>query len=125
MKYHFIGITFISSGLILLLIFFLVLIPIISGVGSWMFVIFPIFFLLFLLGVLDIICGLLNLIKQKAYENLSKIFGVISLVVGFLYLYLWWYMMWWLVLLLFISGIFLLYLGNNRDQFHLMQIFSD
>ena len=115
MKYHIIGTTFIGSGLILLLIFFLVLVPMISGLGAWMFVIFPFFFLLFLLGVLDIICGLLNLIKQKAYESLSKIFGVLSLIVGFLYMYLFYYMMWWLALLLFISGVFLIYLGRTKS----------
>jgi len=114
MKYHFIGITFISSGLVLLLIYSLVLFPL-SDQGGWTYIIFPIFFILFLLGVLDIICGLLNLIKQKAYERLSKIFGVISLVVGFLYMIQWWYMMWWLILLLFISGIFLLYLGCAKS----------
>lgn len=115
MKYHFIGITFLSSGLIFLLIFFLVLFPMIPGVGGWMYVIFPIFFLIFLLGVLDIICGLLNLIKQKAYERISITFGVFSLIVGFLYIYLWWYIFWWFVLLLFISGIFLLYLGCAKS----------
>ncbi|TKJ20140.1 MAG: hypothetical protein CEE42_15000 [Promethearchaeota archaeon Loki_b31] len=80
-----------------------------------MFVIFPFFFLFFLLGVLDIICGLLNLIKQKAYERLSKIFGILSLIVGFLYMYLWWYIFWWAILLLLISGIFLLYLGLAKS----------
>lgn len=113
MKYHFIGITFIGSGLILLLIFSFVLFPL-SDQGSWTYIIFPIFFLIFLLGVLDIICGLLNLIKQKAYERISIIFGLFSLIVGFLYI-MWLYIFWWLALLLFISGTFLLYLGKAKS----------
>ena len=91
MKYHFIGITFIGSGLILLLNFFLVLVPALSGASGWVAIIFPIFFIVFLLGVLDIIWGLLSLIKQKAYERKSIIFGVLSLIVGFLYMYTWYY----------------------------------
>jgi hypothetical protein len=114
MKYHFLGTTFIGSGLILILIYFIVLFPA-SDQGGWTAIIFPIFFLIFLLGVLDIICGLLNLIKQKAYERLSTIVGIFSLIVGFLYIYMWWYIFWWLGLLLFISGTFLLYLGKAKS----------
>jgi len=112
MKYHYIGTTFIGIGLTFLLIFFIVLLP---QSYQGFYILFPIFFLIFLLGVLDIICGLLNLIKQKAYERLSKIFGILSLIVGFLYMYLWWYIFWWAILLLLISGIFLLYLGLAKS----------
>ena len=115
MKYHFIGITFIGSGLILLLNFFLVLIPTVSGMGSGAALLYPIVFLVFLLGVLDIIWGLLSLIKQKTYERKSIIFGVLSLIVGFLYMYTWYYYVWGLTLFLFISGIIMLYLGLAKS----------
>jgi len=113
MKYVISGYVLFGSGLTLILSFFIVMLPMLSGMGGTSIVFFfPIFFLVFLLGVLEIICGLLNLIKQKFYKRLSIISGVLSLLMGLLYLMLYF---WWLVLVLFISGIFLLYLGSTKS----------
>lgn len=113
MKYEISGYVLFSSGLILILSFFIGLGPTIPAQGSWGVTLFPIFFLVFLLGVLEIICGLLNLIKQKFYERLSIISGVLSLLMGLLYLNTLYF--WWLVLVLFISGIFLLYFVAKKS----------
>ena len=114
MKYEISGKVFFGSGLILLLSFFLGLVPILIGVGSGAVILFPFFFPAFLLGVLDIICGRLNFIKQKAYEHRSIGFGFFSLILGFLYIFLF-MILWWLVLVLFISGTILLYLGFTKS----------
>lgn len=112
MKYHKISITFLVTSVIFILISFIVLLPAIPRAESWSGLYLFIFLCVFLLGVLDIIFGLLNLIKKKAYNLLSIYFGAINLIMGFFFIFLFSYY----GVLLFIPGIIILYLGFKEED---------